>query len=167
MRELIKDSELAVGKATIETDGDLAPDDIVNSLRDIILAAELLTESLHRRLQCADGHGMTLFALRSISAAGRRGLSQVELARQTHISSSATTRLIDGLEKGGVVSRLPHPTDRRLKMIVMTPAGQSLVDQIVADLAGPGSPLRLMSRETMNSFRSQLSSTATIASRLL
>ena len=156
----------AVGLASADSET-VATDDLVNSLRDIILAAEILTEGLHRRLQCSDGHGMTLFALRSISAAGRRGLSQVELARQTHISASAVTRLIDGLEKADVVARLPHPTDRRLKMIVMTPTGQTLVDGIVADLTGPSSPLRLMNREQLDRFRSQLSSTATIASRLL
>jgi DNA-binding MarR family transcriptional regulator len=41
-----------------------------------------------------------------------------ELARQTHLTSGATTAMLDRLEKAGLIERRPNPDDRRGTLIV-------------------------------------------------
>ena len=54
-----------------------------------------------------------------------------ELARRTGLTTGATTRLIDRLEKGGHVRRVLDPADRR-KVIVEMTAAPERVDRAVA-----------------------------------
>ncbi|WP_327090645.1 MarR family transcriptional regulator [Nonomuraea sp. NBC_01738] len=49
-------------------------------------------------------------------------LSSGELAQHTGLTTGATTRLIDRLEKGGHVRRVPDPHDRR--KVIVESAGQ-------------------------------------------
>lgn len=42
-----------------------------------------------------------------------------ELARYTHLSSGATTAMLDRLEKSGIIERRPNPNDRRSTHIVI------------------------------------------------
>jgi len=109
-------------------------DDILSTMREIVIAADVLTKALDRRLRCANGNGIGYFGLRFISDAGRSGLSQIDLSRLACISPSVTTKLVDASEKSGIVMRIAHPTDRRINMITLTIFGQTLIDQIVAGL---------------------------------
>jgi DNA-binding MarR family transcriptional regulator len=43
------------------------------------------------------------------------------IATHLHISSASTTKLLDRLERGGHITRSPHPTDRRSLVIRITP----------------------------------------------
>lgn len=51
--------------------------------------------------------------------------SMRELADGMHYDASTITSLIDRLEERGLVRRSPHPTDRRVKHISLTPAGRA------------------------------------------
>ncbi|MGO1543855.1 MAG: MarR family winged helix-turn-helix transcriptional regulator [Gulosibacter sp.] len=42
------------------------------------------------------------------------------IAAHLHISSASTTKLLDRLERGGHITRAPHPTDRRALAISVT-----------------------------------------------
>ncbi|WP_051260973.1 MarR family winged helix-turn-helix transcriptional regulator [Desulfovibrio inopinatus] len=44
------------------------------------------------------------------------------------------TRLADGLERIGLVRRLPNPADRRSQLIETTPQGHEFIDQVLPDL---------------------------------
>jgi len=50
-------------------------------------------------------------------------LSMRELANRMHCATSNVTFVIDRLEKQGLVTRRPHPTDRRAKEIALTEEG--------------------------------------------
>ncbi len=54
-------------------------------------------------------------------------LRMAELAAQSILSSSGLTRLIDRLESGGLVARVPCETDRRGSYAVLTPEGRAKV----------------------------------------
>ncbi|WP_198676307.1 MarR family winged helix-turn-helix transcriptional regulator [Kribbella monticola] len=69
------------------------------------------------------------FALNLLDLAG--SLTSGELARRTGLTTGATTRLIDRLEKGGHVRRVLDPADRR-KVIVEMVAAPDHVDRAVA-----------------------------------
>ena len=49
------------------------------------------------------------------------------LSREMHVSAPTVTGIIDRLEKGHYVKRLPDPNDRRVTNIQMTPKGQEIV----------------------------------------
>ncbi|MFI6284592.1 MarR family winged helix-turn-helix transcriptional regulator [Streptomyces sp. NPDC051018] len=53
------------------------------------------------------------------------------LADRLQCDASTATSMIDRLEKRGLVRRVPHPTDRRAKVIQLTAEGCELRDRII------------------------------------
>jgi DNA-binding MarR family transcriptional regulator len=60
------------------------------------------------------------------------GQTQAELTDYLYIDKAATSRLIDALEAAGYVERRPSPTDKRKKLIYLTPAGRALEETVLA-----------------------------------
>jgi DNA-binding MarR family transcriptional regulator len=58
------------------------------------------------------------------------------LARGANMSPQAMGELVDELEELGYVDRKPDPTDRRAKLIVLTPRGQECIEAGVATIRG-------------------------------
>jgi DNA-binding MarR family transcriptional regulator len=50
-----------------------------------------------------------------------------EIARQTGLTSGATTAMLDRLEKSGMIERKPNPDDRRGTLIVLLDSGAKKV----------------------------------------
>jgi len=50
--------------------------------------------------------------------------AQVDIARRLRIEGPTMTRMLDTLEKDGLVERLADPADRRTKQLRLTPAGE-------------------------------------------
>jgi DNA-binding MarR family transcriptional regulator len=55
-----------------------------------------------------------------------------ELARETYIDSASMTRMIDRLEKRGLIVRMPRGDDRRIINLQLTEDGRSLAGQLPA-----------------------------------
>lgn len=55
-----------------------------------------------------------------------RGMSQRALGDELVVDRSNVTGLLDRMEKAGWVRRQDHPEDRRVYLIVLTPAGREL-----------------------------------------
>ena len=72
------------------------------------------------------------------------GLTQSALAACMGIDRSAAVGLIDFLENGGWVARVPSPTDRRSYSIMITVPGQEMLERLKALVAD--SDARLTSR---------------------
>ena len=65
-------------------------------------------------------------------------LSMRQLARRLGCDNSYVTPLVDALEKRGLAVRQPHPTDRRIKVIVLTERGLELTRRVqLADTTPP------------------------------
>jgi MarR family transcriptional regulator for hemolysin len=62
-------------------------------------------------------------------------LSQSELADRLGVEGATMVSMVDRLVKAGLVIREPSATDRRVKRVVLTPAGTRLYGQ-VRDEAG-------------------------------
>ncbi|MFD7662900.1 MarR family winged helix-turn-helix transcriptional regulator [Streptomyces sp. NPDC059788] len=58
------------------------------------------------------------------------------LADRLQCDASTATSMIDRLEKRGLVRRVPHPTDRRAKVIQLTDEGCALRDRVIRHSAG-------------------------------
>lgn len=84
-------------------------------------------------------HGMTLAVMRPMAYLRMlpKGATQRDLAHTMNIDCSALVRVLDLLEKQGLITRKPDAQDRRAKRLFLTEAGQEqcrLFHQIAADL---------------------------------
>ncbi len=52
------------------------------------------------------------------------------LGKALGAGSAQVTALLDGLERGGLVARGPHPADRRRRLVGLTPAGVDCVEAV-------------------------------------
>jgi DNA-binding MarR family transcriptional regulator len=67
-----------------------------------------------------------------LNIAGNEGVSQAEVAAWLDIEPIALVRMLDKLHEEGLVERRPHPTDRRVRTLWLTPAARPVVAQILA-----------------------------------
>ena len=77
-----------------------------------------------------DEHGLRLGeyeVLLILAWAPGRSMRPSELAKRTVLSRSGVTRLLDRLERDGLVERTACPTDRRGALAALTPAGHEVL----------------------------------------
>ncbi len=71
---------------------------------------------------------LTLTQLSTLATLDRHGpVSPGELAAHERVQPPSMTRVIVGLEERGLVSRQPHPTDRRQAQVSLSAAGRALL----------------------------------------
>ncbi|MFC4035562.1 MarR family winged helix-turn-helix transcriptional regulator [Streptomyces polygonati] len=102
---------------------------------------ELVLDRNERRKETAEALGMSFFrvkALRRIAAAPAR-LS--ELAAELGSDRPYLTLVVDDLERRGLAERRQHPTDRRCKIVSVTPEGLAAATRADAILGTPPSAL--------------------------
>jgi len=90
----------------------------------LLRAHAATTRQLNARL-IAD-HGLTMAdydVLLHLAWAPDRRLRRVDLAERVLLTASGVTRLLDGLERGGLVERGPCDGDRRVVYAVLTDSG--------------------------------------------
>ncbi|GAA1348856.1 hypothetical protein GCM10009636_04760 [Arthrobacter koreensis] len=93
--------------------------DVLNALR----AYRAAEAAMRRRTRDSMRMNETdLLAIRYVMQARQAGKSigPKDLSRVLNISTASTTALIDRLQKGGYLTRRPHPTDRRALEIIPT-----------------------------------------------
>ena len=79
-----------------------------------------------------DDHGLTINdyeVLLRLARAPERRMRRVDLAARVFLTPSGITRLLDGLERCGYVSRLACPSDRRVMWAVLTDEGLAKVEE--------------------------------------
>jgi DNA-binding MarR family transcriptional regulator len=91
----------------------------------LVRAGVAVTRELSAQLN-AD-HGLTINAYEALLLLARSPDSRrrrVDLANSLLLTASGVTRLLDGLERDGLVGREECPTDRRVSYAVLTKAGR-------------------------------------------
>jgi DNA-binding MarR family transcriptional regulator len=58
-------------------------------------------------------------------------LAQNEISRELNVSRTNITNLIDGLERDGLVERVPNPSDRRVSYAQLTESGRAVCVQLM------------------------------------
>jgi MarR family transcriptional regulator, 2-MHQ and catechol-resistance regulon repressor len=58
-------------------------------------------------------------------------LRMTDLAGQTSLSTSGVTRVVDRMDRDGLVGRQACPSDRRSSFAVITPAGRVRLDEVL------------------------------------
>ena len=86
------------------------------------------------------GQGLALL----LWLAEERALTQVELARRQRVEGPSVCRMVDRLERDGLVERRPHPGDRRATEVHLTAAGEEVaargraaVDALASEVFAP------------------------------
>lgn len=106
--------------------------------RALLEAHARVTEILERELRETEQLPLTWYdVLLQLNEAPERKLRMQELADTVLLSKSGLTRLVDRMEREGLVARTPCPDDRRGTFAELTPAGrQRLRDTAPTHLAG-------------------------------
>jgi len=64
--------------------------------------------------------------------ARHEGVSQAVVAADLDVEPIALVRMLDRLHEEGLVERRPHPTDRRVRTLWLTPLARPVVERILA-----------------------------------
>ena len=95
--------------------------------------AKRTEQKLEANFRRYDLQGSTFDLLATLRRSGEPfTLNPAQLQSEMMLSSGATTHRIDLLETRGLAERLPDPGDRRGTLVRLTPAGKTLVDEVVA-----------------------------------
>ena len=95
-----------------------------NQLRETVIRClrEFIAGSIIHNQQVADRVGLRLTDMQCINVLELMGPSTPgELARSTGLSTGGVTVMLDRLEKGGYVKRVPNPRDRRSVLVRLNP----------------------------------------------
>lgn len=84
------------------------------------------------------------------------GVRMGDLADHWGCDASWVTSLADGLQERGLAERLPHPTDRRVKTIVLTPEGRAKRERALELLSEPPSAFAALSATEQRQLRDLL-----------
>jgi DNA-binding MarR family transcriptional regulator len=81
-------------------------------------------------------HQITATRFDALEALSRRGgaARPAELRNTLHLPAQTITGVLDQLQAAGLVTRSPHPGDRRSTIAELTPAGFEAVDRICPPL---------------------------------
>ncbi len=93
------------------------------------------------------------------------GVPMRELAEHWRCDASYVTSLTDALEERGLVRRLPHATDRRVKMILLTDEGAAVRQRAFELLSAPPLPFDALTAVEQRQLRDLLRKVATAARR--
>jgi len=97
-------------------------------------ASRAWRQALDRRLKYL-GVSQASWMTIAVAAKAHGPLSQSELADRLGVEGATMVAMVDRLVKAGLVIRQPSTTDRRVKRIVLTEAGNLLYDKVRAEAA--------------------------------
>jgi DNA-binding MarR family transcriptional regulator len=101
--------------------------------------------------------GLTPGDLRALAALDQEAPRRMRtLARAWACDASNVTWMVDRLERRGLVERQMLPTDRRVKMVALTPLGASTKAELLTRLHEPPADLLALDRATLVALRDAL-----------
>src|SRR5258706_15237881 len=63
------------------------------------------------------------------AAKAKAPLAQIELANRVGVEGATMVAMLDRLANAGLIGRVPSETDRRVKLVTLTPEGLKLYDK--------------------------------------
>jgi DNA-binding MarR family transcriptional regulator len=91
---------------------------------DLIRLEIALWDRVDARLRSSHGLSLAFFeSLLFVSRAPRRSMRVGDLARALRVSVGGTSKLVDRIERAGLIAREPDPDDRRASRVTLTTAG--------------------------------------------
>jgi DNA-binding MarR family transcriptional regulator len=102
---------------------DAEPGDLVLLL---VRAAKALVDDVRARRGPSEGPELTVVqGLAAHYVAEHEDVTTADLARDLKITKQSAAELVGALEAAGVVARVPHPRDRRARIVRLTRSGRA------------------------------------------
>jgi DNA-binding MarR family transcriptional regulator len=98
---------------------------------NILRAAERMWDELTRRLKVDYDLSPSAANIMAIIDGAGEPVTPGVIAERAIIAAASTTSVIDTLERRGLVTRSPHPTDRRKVLVDLTDTGRAAIDRIL------------------------------------
>jgi DNA-binding MarR family transcriptional regulator len=118
-------------------------------------------EAQHRMHRACASVGLTPGQMRALlRLSPELPTAMRDLGDRWGCDASYVTALIDGLEERGLAARRPHPTDRRVKTVVLTTAGKRIRDRALEILHEPPAGFRALSAVEQRQLRDLLQKAA-------
>ena len=113
--------------------------------------------SAGHRTRVLGRYGLTPNDSRALHSLDRHeGRTMRELAEAWSCDASNATWIIDRLEARGLAQRTAKPGDRRVKLVVLTPAGERMTKRLQHGMYQPAPELRKLPVETLEELRRAL-----------
>jgi DNA-binding MarR family transcriptional regulator len=114
-------------------------------------------EGQHRFHEACDATGLAPGVLKTLlQLTPDRPVAMRDLAEQFRCDPSYVTSLVDGLEAAGLAERQSHPTDRRVKMVALSPSGVEALTHVRKILGEPPESFSVLGVEELRRLRSLL-----------
>ena len=98
----------------------------------------MLTNSKQQLIVAAARHDLTIMQALTLLHMRSETLTMGDFSKLFACDAGNITGIIDGLEQKMLVSRQPHPDDKRIKIIQLEAAGATLQTALLHDLASNG-----------------------------
>ena len=139
------------------SDTEPALEPVVTAWRAIAASHAAACAALEREMGKRHGLGVSDFeVLERLTESEERKFRAQDLAEAVHLSQSALSRLIDRLEKDGLVERCLCGEDRRGIYVTLTPAGRdyaraifTVTEELNREIAGRVSPAQLAAADAV------------------
>src|SRR5689334_4070614 len=106
-------------------------DETVTAWARLVRAEQTVLEKIEAELKAAGLPALSWYdVLLELSRAQDGRLRPLELERRTLLAQYNASRLIDRMEKAGLVARLPHPEDGRGQLVAITNEGRAMQKRI-------------------------------------
>jgi DNA-binding MarR family transcriptional regulator len=112
---------------------------------------DFIVATAPERIDILARHGLTPNDNRALHALGEEatGRTMRTLAAELHCDASTVTWIVDRLEAKGLAERRGHPTDRRVKHVVLTPKGIETKAAVMAATYTPPAALLALPAEDL------------------
>lgn len=106
----------------------------------------------NRKRAVSEALGLSFARVRALRRLAARPLTLRELAAKLGADPPYVTLIVDDLEKRKLVQRMPHPEDRRAKLVQLTRAGRAATARADAILDEPPAALRDLPAEDLEAM---------------
>ena len=118
--------------STTASEPSSAPVDLAASVRDVDrLRVVMIRISRRIRSQAQGDISPSQLAVLG-TIINHAPLTNGQIADYEHVRPSTSSKIVDTLERAGLVARTADPADRRCVQITVTPAGQAYADEVRA-----------------------------------
>jgi DNA-binding MarR family transcriptional regulator len=116
--------------------------------------ARFFFETAAHRTRILREEGLTPNDAKALGILDRsRGRPMSELASEWMCDASNATWIVDRLEERGLAERTASPTDRRVKLVVLTALGERTRDRVMEAMFQPPPELLQLSRKDLEALR--------------
>ena len=150
---------------------DFAEADAIEMHQRLLATAEAVERSGSRRIATfgSDKTRGRYGVMRVLYFSPEGRMSQNEIGENMNTTPASVTYLVDSLERDGLVARRPHPTDRRVTWVELTPAGietsETLVPAMAHHMTDLAASFTQRERLQLNKLLAKLRAVALLAAR--